>query len=213
MELRYLRKLSLDCLWTEFHHIERSIKAGSVKKWSSDPDFLWKWLKLVGNKVPGYEVPATDNHEAILACLTRNSPKLRAFLLMVADQVVRDEENILVWCTYPAAQLFVWGCLRLLKIDARLFTADMNPQYRENTSDYFTKERKKCIALVASYSVGSIGLNWQPLCHRVHLIEPLSGEPASVQAIGRVRRFGNPSEVVYVYEYYGKDTFNDRLVQ
>ena len=89
----------------------------------------------------------------------------------------------------------------------------MNPEDREKTSDDFTKERKKCMALVASYSVGSIGLNWQHLCHRVHLIEPPSSEPCGVQAIGRVRRFGNPSEVVYVYEYYGKDTFNDRLVQ
>lgn len=54
-----------------------------------------------------------------------NSPKLCAFLLMVADQAVRHEGKILVWCTYPAGQLFVWGCTRLLKIDAMLYTADL----------------------------------------------------------------------------------------
>lgn len=99
----------------------------------------------------------------------------------------------------------------MLKIDARLVTADMKPKGREDTSDAFTQDRKKCMALVASYSVGSIGLNWQHLCHRVHLIHSPSSEPGGVQAIGRVRRFGNPSEVVYVYEYYGKDFFDDRL--
>lgn len=59
------------------------------------------------------------------SCLARNSPKLCAFLLMVADQAARQEGKILVWCTYPAGQLFVWGCIRLLKIDAMLYTADL----------------------------------------------------------------------------------------
>lgn len=81
---------------------------------------------------------------------------------MIADQVVRDEEKVLVWCTYPAAQMFVWGCLRFLKIDARLFTADMKPKEREDTSDAFAEDRKKCMVLVASYSERRRGchLNW-----------------------------------------------------
>ena len=34
-----------------------------------------------------------------------------------------------------------------------------------------------------------------------------------MQAVGRVRRLGNPYPVVYVWEYCVPDSFNDRLIQ
>lgn len=63
-----------------------------------------------------------------------------------------------------------------------------------------------------TYAVGSTGLNMQRKCRRVHVIEAAHNLGVLTQALGRVRRLGNPSEVVYLYEYYVENTFDDKSV-
>lgn len=44
------------------------------------------------------------------------------------------------------------------------------------------------------------------------MIESAHNLGVLTQALGRVRRLGNPSEVVYLYEYYVESTFDDLSV-
>lgn len=85
-----------------------------------------------------------------------------SFLLKaVADQVVTDEEKVMMWCQYPASQLFFYGALSLLQLDVRLYTADMSAALRTATVQGFTMQPKAAM-------VGSCGLNLQHMCRHVH---------------------------------------------
>lgn len=44
------------------------------------------------------------------------------------------------------------------------------------------------------------------------MLESAQNNGVADQNLGRGRRLGNPSHVVYVYEYHVGDTFNDKTV-
>ena len=130
-----LRKLSLLCMWFDFHYVESAIKAKSVTAWLEKPHYLWEWLYIIYKRKQ--QVGAPMNHlldkpdaARTLAYLCRSSPKLRAFLKMVGDHVVRDQEKALIWCSYPATQLPLFGVLQLLNIDSRIYTANLDQKKR-----------------------------------------------------------------------------------
>ena len=62
------------------------------------------------------------------------------------------------------------------------------------------------------YTFKSAGLNLQKNCHHTHLLEGAANLGTLAQAAERARRFGNPSPVVYLYEYYVPGTFDDKNV-
>ena len=76
----------------------------------------------------------------------------------------------------------------------------------------FNNEDEKSMVCLMTYAVGSTGLNMQHRCRRVHVIEAAHNLGVLTQALGCVRRLGNPSYVVYLYEYYVENTFDDRSV-
>ena len=51
------------------------------------------------------------------------------------------------------------------------------------------------------------------LCWLSLLAEPAPSEAAVIQALGRARRLGNPSNLIQSYELFLKDSFNARHVQ
>ena len=53
------------------------------------------------------------------------------------------------------------------------------------------------------------GLNLQNMCWRVHIFESSTNLGVIYQAIGRVRRLGNPNDIVFVYEYSAQGTLDD----
>ena len=64
-----------------------------------------------------------------------------------------------------------------------------------------------------TFAVGGTGLNLQERCFRVHIFESTTNLGIINQAIGRVTRLGNPSNVVYVYEYYVGGTMDDLAIR
>ena len=68
------------------------------------------------------------------------------------------------------------------------------------------------MVLVTVYALASTGLNLQKDCWRVHCVESSHNLGIREQAIGRVCRMGNPSEFVWVTEYFIPDTFDDRAM-
>ena len=206
-----LRKLSLACVWPDFMIFEHQVKASTMPTWIDDSLFIWRWLKYVEKAKPGFTAPAKQDKAGQLKCLCIGSPKLRLLLKDLADHAVRDERKHLIWCTYPADQLFIYGALRLANVDALLFSAALNADRRQAMIDRFNKVEKETSVMVATYSMGSVGLNLQKNCWHVIMFDPPPNIPIGVHAVGRVRRLGNPSPVVHVHEYFLKNSFNDRL--
>ena len=207
-----LRKLNLACAWTRFRHIETWVKASSIAKWAKDPHCLWKWLKKIGAEDNTFKVPEKDDIEGILRCFTNGSPKLRALLRILSEKVVQDEEKAVVWCLYPATQLLVYKILRLLNIDTILFASHLTDREKEDVKEAFNTPNRSGTVMIMSYKIGNVGLNLQKACHHVHLFDPPPNDPMAYQAVGRSRRFGNPSAVVWVWEYYLQKSFNDRIL-
>ena len=205
-----LRKLSLACIWPDILSIEERLKASSMPMWIDNENFIWTWLKLIGKGRPEYQIPDKQDRPGLLKCLATGSPKLRMLLKDLAVHAVRDEEKHLIWCRYPATQLFVYGALRLANVDAMLFSAALNAEKRQQMIERFNDTDEGMI-MVATYSMGSLGLNLQKRCWRVIMFDPPPNIPLGVQSVGRVRRLGNPSNVIHVHEYYLRKSFNDRL--
>ena len=71
--------------------------------------------------------------------------------------------------------------------------------------------------LIIPFAVGATGFDLQHRCRRVHIVESAQIDStlgqALGQAIGRTRCLGNPSSVVYVYQYYIGGTFDDVIVR
>ena len=131
---------------------------------------------------------------------------------MVGIQVIRDREKALIWCQLPAATVLLYAIFRMLRIDVVVITAHQKPEERDRIIDRFNGDDDSAMVLIMTYAVGSTGLNLQHRCWRVHVIESAHNLGTLAQAVGRARRLGNPSPVVYVYEYFVGNTFDDREI-
>lgn len=125
---------------------------------------------------------------------------------------MRDQEKVLIFCQLPATTVLILAVLRLLHIDVVTLGAFQKPEEREAVIAAFT-ERDDCAhVLVSTYAVAAVGLNLQPKCWRVHLIESAHNLGTQTQALGRAVRVGNPSPVVWLYEYYVENTFDSLTI-
>ncbi len=80
----------------------------------------------------------------------------------------------------------------------------------------FTAYDDRAQVLITTFAVGSTGPNIQQKCWRVHMIESAHNLGAQAQALGRALgralRVGNPSSVVWLYEYFVDDSFDSRAL-
>ena len=82
---------------------------------------------------------------------------------------------------------------------------------RQASSGKFPKTSPCIQAPDPTHAVGSTGLSLQHSCWRAHLIESVHNLKVQAQAVDRALWVGNPSEIVWVYEYYVANTFDDRV--
>ena len=88
----------------------------------------------------------------------------------------------------------------------------MRQDEREAVITAFTEKDDCAAVLVVTYAVAAVGLNLQHKCWRVHLIESAHNMGTQTQALGRAVRVGNPSPVVWLYEYFVEDTFDSTAI-
>ena len=118
----------------------------------------------------------------------------------------------MIFCSLPAATVLLFAVFHLLDLKVRVMTAFQTPNDRDSMIEEFNNPTSGPIILIMTYVLGSTGLNLQKDCRRIHLIEIASNLGSLGQSLGRVRRFGNPYGVIYLYEYYVEGTFDDRNV-
>lgn len=99
-----------------------------------------------------------------------------------------------------------------MRIDAAVYTSELNPDERHELVKEFTTNPNNCHIFVGSYSVGSVGLNLQALCHHSVDFGSPSNEGQSKQSIGRFRRISQPYNVDR-FELSGENSFQSRIIQ
>lgn len=125
---------------------------------------------------------------------------------------MRDQEKVLIFCQLPAVTVFLFAVLQLLGIDCVTLGAYQAQEERDAVITAFTEHDDRAQVLITTYAVGSAGLNLQAKCWRVHMIESAHNLGVQAQALGRAVRVGNPSAVVWLYEYYVAETFDQQSI-
>ena len=129
------------------------------------------------------------------------------------SQTIRDKEKCLIFCQVPAALIFLYFIFHLLGIRVETINATQTAEERQQIIDEFNRKDSELMILIMVYAVASVGLDLQHDCWRIHAFEIAVDLGTLEQAIGRVARLGNPSTVVYLYEYVTKGTFDDKAVK
>lgn len=230
--LKLQRQLILMSTCTNLRRIDETfdLRAENFKKILREEKFWLNWLTAICNDS---KVNFDKHPELALRELLVGAPKLRAFLTILKTQVsshwsclataslltraclqlLRDGHKILVFVQMPASGLYVYALLKILKIDVAFINPSTTHQDRDQYIHKFNDIDDSGKVLIVTGAAGGTGLNLQKRCFHVHILETPFNESMKVQQIGRVRRYGCRSGVVYVYEYSVQGAFDGEQAQ
>lgn len=215
---RYARQLMLLSTATWYHWVNPYMTAETVKDWMQSDNCLWSIVKAIhtfkteATGDAGFILPEKQETTKLLALLFQGSPKLRQVLQVIGSLVVLSQQKIAVWCGLPANQVLLWACLQALNIDSAIYTANLTSLERQELVKKFTQDPDKCVVWVGSFSVGSVGLNLQAMCHHsINFDSPINTGQAK-QAVGRIRRLKQPHTVEQL-EVSVENSFQSRIIQ
>jgi hypothetical protein len=186
--------------------------------WSRERHVLRKILKEVSRNAAmanDHDYQAVDGNwkkaqiPQLLSLLVRDSPKIAALMLNIADEVVKRKEKAIVWTLYPDEQLILREIMSYFGIDARILSSDLSSTDHVSLTRSFNEPGGTQV-LLASYTTNCAGLNLQKECRNVHLLDPATNANTEKQAIGRCYRLGQQQEV-RVTGYYTRGTFNSYM--
>ena len=118
----------------------------------------------------------------------------------------------MIFYSLSAATVLLFAVFRLLDLKIKVITTFQTSNNRDNIIQKFNDSTSEAIILIMIYVLNLTNLNLQKHCRRIHLIEIVSNLGSLKQSLDRVRRLDNLYNVIYLYEYYMKETFDDRSV-
>ncbi|OSS43813.1 hypothetical protein B5807_11600 [Epicoccum nigrum] len=148
-----------------------------------------------------------------------SSPRLKAMIHVLADQVDNRNEKALIFAQSPWEQMLYAVILRLLDYKANAVLASQKTQVKDELiarfqtpltrwtqPDYDGVKDSDLEILVLSYHMNS-GLNLHPTCHNLHAPSPPPSYSIWIQTCGRIARFSQAFDCVVIM-YIGKKTYN-----
>ncbi|KAB8226196.1 P-loop containing nucleoside triphosphate hydrolase protein [Aspergillus novoparasiticus] len=207
-----LRKLCLLTSWLGFHYLEHVLHAPKIPRACKDlkkgdlgavfARTIVGEMKLQGQEsiYQSMESIVETRRTWVLEFFLKGSPKMRAMLPVLRDQVIVHGEKAMVWTQFPAEQIYVAAVLKEANIDAEVFHAGLTRDERMNLVERFTQKHDECMVLICAYNVNAAGMNLQNLCRNVHILSMGLSKSVVNQAIGRVSRLGQ-ERMAFVYEY------------
>lgn len=224
---RYHRQLILLSDWLGFYYIEQEIHAKTIEAWTSCPDIMFRWIQLLihkmtesqkkksttgANKVISIpELPDRSDIMGQLSIFCDGSPKIRSLVRVIAELVIL-QKKVIIFCSLPAVQVLIYAVLQVLKVSCALYTSNLSTEQRHYQVQRFTKDPNDAMVFIASYFVGSTGLNLHHLCHHVILFDSAHNQGALEQALGRALRIGQ-TELVEVFEVNNTNSFQSKVIQ
>ncbi|GAB1199547.1 hypothetical protein APSETT444_008897 [Aspergillus pseudonomiae] len=218
-----LRNLCLLTSWLGFEYLKHTLYAtkipnacGKLEEGTLGTVFARTILRKMNSQYPksiyqSIESIVETRRTWVLEYLLKGSPKMRAMLPVLRDQVIVHGEKAIVWTQFPAEQIYVAAILKEANIDAEVFHAGLTRDERMNLVERFTQKRDECMVLICTYNVNAAGINLQNLCRNVHLLSVGLSKSIINQAIGRVSRLGQ-ERMTFVYEYRLESSFDQELV-
>ncbi|KAL8882511.1 MAG: hypothetical protein Q9198_000508 [Flavoplaca austrocitrina] len=210
--MRYYRNLVLSTSWLGFNYCSSIMGADQTAQLLEDDDTAYKLLEKCHKERPELwkKKPKKDDPAALLEGLCQGSPKLRTFLDIVAEVSIRDKKKIVVWCTFPAEQVYLVKALRLCGLDAKALNRALTHQEREEIIEDFQHKQSSTVCLVCSFFLGAFGLNFQYLSWWCFFWNPAPSIPIGDQCIGRQHRMGQ-RYVVILNELFVINSFNSKI--
>jgi hypothetical protein len=151
----------------------------------------------------------------------QSSPRIKALLLALIDQVAAKSEKAIVFTANPFEQQLVTIILRRSGLLANALLATMAVQDKEELIARFNSPLLRVHrpgsdqnhgadveVIVLSYFMNS-GLNLHPQCANLHCLTPPPSYPTYIQTVGRISRFGQRRRCL-VISYAVDETFNVR---
>jgi hypothetical protein len=91
---KHYRTLVLITLWQGFEHVAPHVYAQTMNYWKSRDNMLYEWLEILHVAASDFEMPARDDHIKQIGIVCQQSPKICAILALVAEEVVKHEEEM-----------------------------------------------------------------------------------------------------------------------
>ena len=74
----------------------------------------------------------------------------------------------------------------------------------------FNESINNFMIFLITYTIETINLNLQKDYYKIYIIEFVTNLNMKIQNVKRVRRLKNSSFIVYMYQYYVKNIFDDK---
>ncbi|KAI0446259.1 P-loop containing nucleoside triphosphate hydrolase protein [Xylaria telfairii] len=157
--------------------------------------------------------PLPDTHVGWMKLAARKSPVLRYILHYINEKVLTREENgpikkLLLIEQNPMLAFFYELALQFLGIECRCMHAQLSLDERQKLVDSFNSSKhNSCQILIQMYTVGFAGTNLHKSCSQVLVASQSYSLPVQWQAIYRVIRVGQSSDVT-VHRVKLKNSFH-----
>ncbi|KAH8159711.1 hypothetical protein CIB48_g8533 [Xylaria polymorpha] len=157
--------------------------------------------------------PRPDTHVGWMKLAARNSPVLRYILHYINEIILTREENgpikkLLIIEQNLMLAFYYELVLQFLGIECRCMHAQLSLDERQKLVDSFnSSEHDSCQILIQLYTVGFAGTNLHKSCSRVLVASQSHSLPVQWQAIHRVIRVGQNSDVT-VHRVKLKNSFH-----
>ena len=153
--------------------------------------------------------PRPETALSVLKIVVRYSPVLRYILHDIQQNILAEEvkakeegredfkiKKLLITEASPILAYFYELVLQFLGFNCRTFHADLSQEARKELADNFNSEdENSCQILIQMYTVGFAGANLHRSCSRVLVASQASSLPVQWQAVHRVIRVGQMSDV------------------
>ncbi|KAI1419391.1 P-loop containing nucleoside triphosphate hydrolase protein [Xylaria sp. FL1777] len=145
--------------------------------------------------------PKPETHIGWMALVTRNSPILRYILRYITEKILIREANgkirkLLIVEHNPMVAFYYELVLQFLGFECRCMHAQLSLNERQELVDSFnSSDNESCQILIQLYTVGFAGTNLHKSCSQVLVSSQAHSLQVQWQAIYRVIRVGQTSDV------------------
>ncbi|KAI1439236.1 P-loop containing nucleoside triphosphate hydrolase protein [Xylaria sp. CBS 124048] len=179
----------------------RDTKVGSIRLMREHKVDVLRLVPLLAVHTDGLGGKGTWKYQRCLEIVTRNSPILRYILRYVRENILTRKagetiKKLMILEASPIVAFYYELVLQFVGFDCRCMHGGLSPEQRQKLVDSFNSRRHdSCQILIQMYSVGFAGTNLHYACSRVLVASQAHSMQVQMQAIHRVIRIGQRSDV------------------
>ncbi|PQE08215.1 SNF2 family helicase protein [Rutstroemia sp. NJR-2017a WRK4] len=155
----------------------------------------------VGAEKLGFSVQDCEDDQQLLEAMATESPKLRYLSYLIAMITLILGTKVLVWTQFPWPAFLIKKYLETAGVDVVSIDANMNATQRDTVINDFNEFSDRHMVLVTTYDISAEAINLQKRCHYAVFVEPAVSLQQFLQALSRIRRFGQTETQYWINLY------------